>query len=112
MSTLKEPVRADDHIKGPPEAPVTLVEYGDYECAHCGGRGRDGHCWPPPAQIPACGATAPGSRMIDEKPLFWPRMPDARIRQVAIGDYLHSRPCEPVLMSPPPYGVAPKNRSM
>jgi hydroxypyruvate reductase len=25
------------------------------------GRGRDGHCWPPPAQIPACGATAPGS---------------------------------------------------
>src|ERR1700722_2873801 len=26
-----------------------------------GARGRDGHCWPPPAQIPACGATAPGS---------------------------------------------------
>ena len=25
------------------------------------GRGRDGHYWPPPAQIPACGATAPGS---------------------------------------------------
>lgn len=36
MSTLKAPIRADDHIKGPPEAPVTLVEYGDYECAHCG----------------------------------------------------------------------------
>ena len=26
-----------------------------------GGRGRDDHYWSPPAQIPACGATAPGS---------------------------------------------------
>jgi hypothetical protein len=25
------------------------------------GRGRDDHYWSPPAQIPACGATAPGS---------------------------------------------------
>jgi hypothetical protein len=45
--------------------------------------------------------------MIDEKPLFRPRMLDARIRQVAIGDYLHSRPCEPMLLSPPPDGVEP-----
>jgi protein-disulfide isomerase len=36
MATLKTPVTADDHIQGPEDAAATLVEYGDYECPHCG----------------------------------------------------------------------------
>src|ERR1700722_7004315 len=33
---LKIPVTAEDHIQGDANAPVILVEYGDYECPHCG----------------------------------------------------------------------------
>jgi protein-disulfide isomerase len=47
-NTLTEPVSAKDHAEGPAKAPITLVEYGDYEC-------------------PACGAAYPALKEVQEK---------------------------------------------
>jgi protein-disulfide isomerase len=36
MSRLTPPVTPRDHAQGSPRGAVTLVEYGDFECPHCG----------------------------------------------------------------------------
>ena len=36
MAKLAVPVNAQDHIRGNANAPLTLLEYGDYQCPYCG----------------------------------------------------------------------------
>lgn len=38
---LAIPIHEHDHVIGPADAPVTVVNYGDYECPDCGHRHRE-----------------------------------------------------------------------
>ena len=36
LTMLTEPISATDHVRGDANAPITLVEYGEFECPDCG----------------------------------------------------------------------------
>lgn len=36
MSRLRKELGEEDHVLGPADAPVKMIEYGDYECPFCG----------------------------------------------------------------------------
>jgi protein-disulfide isomerase len=61
LAYLAVPVGDSDHARGPADAAVTLVEYGDFECPACG------EAFPVVEELrdrlgPACGSCSATSR--------------------------------------------------
>jgi protein-disulfide isomerase len=87
MARLRTPLTPRDHVLGKDDAPVTVVEYGDYECPHCaaaqailaqvltdfGDRVRFAYRHFPLAEIhPFAGAAAETAEFAGSQGLFWP----------------------------------------
>jgi protein-disulfide isomerase len=86
--TLKLPITTDGEPSlGPREAPVTIVEFSDFQCPHCraaqetlkallrkyGGKVRLVHRdFPVPQLHPGATAAAEAARCADEQDTFWP----------------------------------------
>jgi protein-disulfide isomerase len=84
---LAAPVDVErDHLRGPIEAPVTVVEYGDFECPYCGraepvvrellaGQGDVRYVWrhlPLPQVHPQAALAAEAAEAAAEQDAFWP----------------------------------------
>jgi Na+/H+ antiporter NhaA len=83
---LAEPVDLErDHVRGPLDAPVTVVEYGDFQCPYCGraepvvrellaGRGDVRYVWrhlPLPQVHPDAALAAEAAEAAGEQGAFW-----------------------------------------
>ena len=84
---LTDPVDPDrDHLRGPLSAPVTVVEYGDFECPYCGraepvvrellaGQGDVRYVWrhlPLPQVHPQAALAAEAAEAAAAQDAFWP----------------------------------------
>lgn len=109
--SLHPPVGPDDHAQGPADAPVTLVEYADYQCSFCGAaypvlkelaRRFDGRLrfvfrnFPIPELHPQAMAAATAAEYCASKGEFWAAHDDLFEHQSALGEALYERIAETV----------------